>query len=247
MATVAKTATERPHADEPRNLAAEGVPLLENGDRLTRAEFERRYDAMPDLKKAELIEGIVHIPPAIRFEHHSAPRFDLIGRLAAYRAATPGVRGGDNGSIRLDMDNMPQPDAFLLILPACGGQARIDDEDYVAGGPELVAEVSSSSVSIDLHAKFNVYRRNNVREYVVWRILDSAIDWYVLREGRYEALALSPDGRYQSEAFPGLWLPPQALIRGDLVAVLDVARQGIASPDHAAFVARLRGQAKPEA
>ena len=38
------------------------IPPLENGDRLTVAEFERRYEAMPELKKAELINGVVHIP-----------------------------------------------------------------------------------------------------------------------------------------------------------------------------------------
>jgi hypothetical protein len=43
---------------------------LENGDRLTRAEFERRYQGMPDVKKAELIEGIVYIAPPVRTQHH---------------------------------------------------------------------------------------------------------------------------------------------------------------------------------
>src|SRR2546427_633255 len=111
------------------------IPPLENGDRLTRAEFERRYDAMPGLTKAELIEGVVYMPSPISVDH-DGPHFDLITWLGVYRAATPGVRGGDNGSLRLDLDNMPQPDAYLMILPTHGGQARIGADRYVAGGPE---------------------------------------------------------------------------------------------------------------
>src|SRR6478672_7958326 len=101
------------------------IPLLQNGDRLTRPEFERRYDAMPHLKKAELIEGVVYMPSPVSFGKHSSPHFNLIAWMGQYCAATPGVVGGDNGSVRLDLDNMPQPDAFLLTLPECGGQARI--------------------------------------------------------------------------------------------------------------------------
>src|SRR3954451_18710522 len=91
------------------------VPPLENGDRLTRPEFERRYEAMPGLKKAELIEGVVYMPSPVNFDRHGGPHFDLIGWMAPYRIATPGVRGGDNSSLRLDLDNEPQPDVFLMI------------------------------------------------------------------------------------------------------------------------------------
>src|SRR3954454_9356608 len=166
MMEVKQMETGQPRRDSA--VRATRVPYLENGDHLTRAEFERRYDAMPHLKKAELIEGVVYMPSPVRYKHHSRPHFDLIGWLAQYRAATPGVEGGDNGSIRLDLDNMPQPDAFLMVLPECGGQARISDDDYVEGAPELVAEVASSSVSFDLHQKLQVYRRSGVREYAVW-------------------------------------------------------------------------------
>jgi hypothetical protein len=202
---------------------------------------------MPGLKKAELIEGVVHMPSPVRFQHHSSPHFKVIGWLVQYQAATPGVEGGDNGSIRLDLDNMPQPDAFLLVLPSHGGRVRISEDDYVERAPELVAEVAASSVSFDLHTKLQVYRRNEVREYLVWRVEDQEFDWFVLREGRYERLPLSPDNRYQSEAFPGLWLDPAALIRGDMRSVLEVARQGLATPEHAAFVARLEEAARRNA
>src|SRR5437660_6582278 len=186
-------------------MSTPAVPPLESGDHLTRAEFERRYDAMPGLTKAELIEGVVYMPSPVSVDH-DGPHFDLITWLGTYRAATPGVRGGDNGSLRLDLDNMPQPDAYLMILPSHGGQARIGADRYVAGGPELLAEVAASSASYDLHVKLDAYRRNEVREYVVWRVLDQAVDWFVLREGRYELLLVDEAGLYKSEVFPGLWL-----------------------------------------
>lgn len=216
------------------------VPPLENGDRLTREEFERRYNAIPDLKKAELIEGVVYMPSAVRLRRHGNPHFRLIGWLGAYEVATPGVVGGDNASVRLDLDNEPQPDAFLLIDPARGGRARIDADDYVVGGPELVAEVSSSSVSFDLDVKLRVYRRNGVCEYLVWRVLDREIDWFVLRQDRYEKLAENPDGILRSEVFPGLWLDAAALVSGELVRAHQVLQQGLADPAHTAFVERLQ-------
>ena len=76
----------------------------------------------------------------------------------------------------------------------------------------------------------------------MWRVADQAIDWFVLREDRYERLPLDADGHYHSQVFPGLWLDPAALVRGDLAQVMTVLQQGLASPDHAAFVSRLEGQ-----
>jgi Uma2 family endonuclease len=214
------------------------VPTLENGDRLTRPEFERRYAAMSRVRKAELIEGVVHMPSPVS-EEHAGLHFNLITWLGFYRAATPGIAGGDNGTLRLDLDNEPQPDAYLRILTSHGGQSRVDDDGYVSGAPELVAEVGRSRVSIDLHAKLQVYRRNGVREYIVWRVEDRVIDWFVLREGRYEPSPMTGD-TYQSEVLPGLWLEPGALLRGDLLAVFGTVQRGLDSPAHAAFVRRLQ-------
>jgi Uma2 family endonuclease len=215
------------------------VLALENGDRLTRAEFERRYESMPDLKKAELIEGVVYVPSPVRHRQHGSPHAHLISLLGQYAAHTPGVEVGDNSSVRLDLDNEPQPDALLFIDPTRGGQVRISDDGIIEGAPELVAEVASSSVSYDLHAKLHVYRRNGVREYIVWRVLEREIDWFVLRDGQYERRPMDAQGLVRSEVFPGLWLDPAALIRGDLATVLAVVQQGLASPEHDAFVARL--------
>ena len=215
------------------------IPPLENGDRLTRAEFERRYDAMPELKKAELIEGEVYMPSPVRYERHSHPHTRAVAWLANYETDTPGVEAGDNGSIRLDLDNEPQPDVFLIIRPERGGQARISEDDYIEGAPELVAEVASSSASYDLGKKLNAYRRNGVREYIVWRVLDRQVDWLVNREGRFEPMRPAADGILRSTVFPGLWLDPDALVRGEKMTVKAILQQGLNSPEHADFVARL--------
>jgi Uma2 family endonuclease len=217
-------------------------PLLESGDHLTREEFERRYDAMQGLKKAELIEGVVHMSSPVRWNHHARQHIDVSTWLGIYRAHTPGVQVGDNGSIRLDGDNMPQPDVAMIIDPARGGQAVISEDDYIEGAPELVVEVAASTASIDLNTKLRVYRRNRVREYLVWRVLDRAIDWFVLRQGQYDRLPIGPDGIHRSEVFPGLWLDPAALVASDLARVLDVLQRGIAGPEHAGFVAQLGGE-----
>jgi Uma2 family endonuclease len=216
------------------------IPPLQNGDRLTRAEFERRFDATPNLKKAELIEGFVYIPSSVPFCEHAGPLFDVISWLGMYRIAARGVVGGDNASLRLDLDNMPQPDAFLLILPAYGGQAQISRDGYVEGAPELAFEVAASSVSYDMNVKKNVYRRNGVLEYVVWRVQQQAVDWFVLREGQYEPLPLDSAGIYHSEVFPGLRLDAAALVRGDMMRVVQVQQEGFVSPEYAAFAAQLQ-------
>ncbi len=234
-------ASQRTGAAPATEREREAIPPLENGDRLSRAEFERRYDAMPGLKKAELIEGEVYMASPVRHRQHGQPHGQVLGWLVVYAASTPFVEAGGDGSIRLDLDNEPQPDGYLLITPERGGQAKISDDDYVEGAPELVAEVAASSVSYDLGKKLHVYRRNGVREYVVWRVQDREIDWFVLREGQYERLAPEGDGILRSTVFAGLWLDPTALLSGDLAKVLAVLQQGLASADHAAFAARLQG------
>lgn len=219
-------------------------PPLEAGDRLTRAEFERRYHAMPQMKKAELIEGVVHMPSPVRLRHHGRPQARLLTWMGTYEALSPGVMVADNTTVRLDLDNEPQPDALMIVDPAYGGQAIISDDDYLEGSPDLVAEVAASTVSIDLHLKLHVYRRNGVREYLVWRVLDQAIDWFTLRNDQYERLTLDTEGIYRSAIFPGLWLDPAALARGEMARVLHILQQGLASPEHAAFVAQLESAKK---
>ena len=228
----------RPRSDGAAT-AASVETALENGDRLTRAEFERRYDAHPDIKKAELIEGVVHMPSPTRSGSHARPHAAVITWLGSYAASTPGVQVNDNPTVRLDLDNEPQPDAALLIDPGVGGQARLSDDDYVEGAPELVAEVASSSASRDLHDKLRVYRRNGVREYLVWRTLERRIDWFELADGAYRPLQSDEAGLIRSRVFPGLGLAVDAMLRGDLATVLRELQHGLGENVHQAFAARL--------
>lgn len=216
------------------------APRLESGDRLSRAEFERRYHAMPEGVKCELIEGQVYVMSSpVSAEGHGFPQFRFVAWLGIYDALTPVVEGGDNATVRLDLDNEPQPDAFLRIKEECGGQSTISDDDYIEGAPELVAEIAASSASYDLHQKLNAYRRNGVREYIVWRVWDKQIDWFVLREGKFAPLSATDDGIYKNAVFPGLWLDASAMVAGDRTRVLEIAQAGAASPEHAEFVQRL--------
>lgn len=217
------------------------IPRLENGDRLTRAEFERRYDAMPGLKKAELIEGVVYVPSPVGFKRHGKQTRHVSTWLGHYEAATPGAEGGDNTTLRLDLDNEPQPDAFLRIGPEAGGQSSTSDDGYVVGAPELAVEVAASSVSYDLHDKLKVYRRSGVHEYIVWRVDDEVIDWLGSENGEYRRQEPDASGLHRSRIFPGLWLDSAALLRGDLARVLSALDEGMRTPEHRAFVQRLAG------
>ena len=180
------------------------------------------------------------MPPALRWGHHARPHRHLLHWLSTYELSTPGALSGIAGSIRLDLDNEPQPDVALLIDPARGGKAKISGDDYIEGAPELVAEISASTASIDTHIKRRVYLRNGVSEYIVWRVYDEEIDWFFLDATDYKLLPFDPSERiYRSRTFPGLWLDVSAMLRGDLAAVLDTLSRGMASAEHAEFIKRL--------
>jgi len=219
------------------------VPPLEAGDRLSRAEFERRYEAMPHLKKAELIEGVVYVPPPVSADHGY---FDSIFNtlLGVYASFTPGALSVTNATVRLGRDSEPQPDCHLHIEPKYGGQMRIGAKDYLEGPPELIVEIASSSVSYDLHSKLDLYRRSGVQEYVVWRVIDAQLDWFVLRDDKYEPLPVDEAGIYRSEVFPGLWCNGGAVLRRDTAAMLVTVQQGLGSAEHGDFVARLHAAAE---
>lgn len=219
------------------------VPLLQNGDRLSSVEFERRYARMPNVK-AELIEGVVYMSSPVRVENHGKPHILLSTWLGTYYAKTPGlVTPADNVTVRLDDDNTVQPDLILLLPAHVGGTSKIDEDDYVAGGPEFVAEIAASSVSIDTHTKQNSYRRNRVREYLVWRVEQTAIDWLFLNNSEYERLP-DENGVIRSRVFPGLWLDTAAMLKQDLAAALTTLEHGLASREHAEFVRNLALNAK---
>jgi Uma2 family endonuclease len=224
---------------QPSAPTPEILPPLENGDRLTRLEFERRYDAMPHIKKAELIEGVVYMPSPVRVKSHGKPHGQIMTWIGAYCASTPGVDFADNSTLRLDPDNEPQPDAMLWINESSGGRARISDDDYLEGSPELIVEIAASTASYDLHDKMKVYRRNGVQEYIVWRVYDRQIDWFYLESEQYARLSPNTEGITESLIFPGLRLDAPALIGGDLARVLAELQKGLASDTHTAFVNRL--------
>jgi Uma2 family endonuclease len=221
------------------------VPPLENGDRLIRPEFERRYTAMPHVKKAELIEGTVYMASPLRFEPHAEPHADLIIWLGNYKVNTPGVRLGDNPTVRLDLDNEPQPDIVLFVDAQCGGQSRLSTDGYIEGAPEFVAEIAASTAAIDLRDKKYAYRRNGVQEYLVWQVFDHRVDWFRLQDGDYVSLLPDANGVIRSQVFPGLWLAVTALLDGDMQAVLQQEQAGLAAPEHGDFVQRLAAIAQP--
>ena len=218
------------------------IPKLMNGDRLTRAEFERRYSAMPDVK-AELLEGIVYLSSPVHHRKHGTPHARVIGWLSYYLAFTPHLDYADNATVRLNETDEPQPDAFLRLESWVGGSSMRGEDDYLEGPPELVVEIAASSVSYDMHVKREVYRRGGVREYLVWRVDDEAFDWFVLREGRFERLEIE-DGRLKSPTFPGLELDVNALFQGDMAHLLAVIQEAVAKPEHAEFVKMLEARAK---
>ena len=194
--------------------------ILENGDRLNRIEFERRYTAS-NIKKAELIEGLVHVASPLRFTPHAEPHARILTWLGTYQSMVAKLAVGIEPTVRLDEDNEPQPDAVLFRV---GGNAQIDDDGYITGAPELVVEIAASTVSYDLHAKKRVYERNGVKEYIVWRTLDREIDWFILEDGKYEKLAPDDTGVIHSREFDGLRLNVKAILNGDMVVVLHSLR-----------------------
>ena len=216
------------------------IPPLENGNRLTRKEFERRYHAMPRLKQAELIEGIVFMPSPVCFTQHAEPHALVMGWLAVYSAATPGIEPADNATLRLDADNEFQPDALLRLPEWAGGQSRVSRDDYLEGAPELVVEVAATSASKDLHDKRKVYRRNAVREYLVWLVREKRVLGWALEEGEYQPLEPGADGLLHSRTFPGLALNVPALLAGDLARVLADQQQCLRSEEHQRFMEELR-------
>ena len=160
---------------------------------------------------------------------HAEPHARIITWLGTYFASTPGVQLLDNATVKLDSDNEVQPDVLLRIEN--NGQSIITEDDYVEGSPELIVEIAASSASIDLHQKLNVYRRNQVQEYLVWRVYDGELDWFCLQEGKYIPLQPNEAGILYSTIFPGLWLAKSALLSGDLATVLTVLQQGLATEE----------------
>ncbi len=218
------------------------LPVLENGDRLTQSEFHRRYEAYPDDVKIELVGGIVYMASPARNPHG---RYTSLvgGVLNNYEAGTPGVEAVENATVILDDQNEPQPDRGLRIVESCGGQSYIDEDEWIVGAPELLTEVSHSSVSIDLNVKKDNYRRTGVVEYVVVCVEEEELFWFDFKRSR--RLKADQTGVFRSRVFPGLWLDEPALFARSASRLAETLNRGLASPEHAKFAQKLeRAKAK---
>ena len=220
--------------DRPETAA---LPPLAAGQRLDRATFHARYEAMPPGTRAELIDGIVSMPSPLGVEHND-PHCNVGVWLGNYRVATPGVRDTNNATTFMGDRDEVQPDASLAIPFERGGRLGREGR-YFSGPPDLVVEVAVASLATDLGVKRELYRRSGVREYVVVAPQRGRIIWHARRDEDMVEIPADPDGLHRSETFPGLWLDPAALLADDGRAMLDVLNRGLATPEHAAFVEQL--------
>jgi hypothetical protein len=221
------------------SLAEPIVPPLVAGERLSRKEFLRRWEALPQLKFAELIEGVVYMPSPVTLSHGSHEGLVNFW-LTMYTARTPGCEAGTNATW-LMLEDAPQPDGFLRIDPEYGGQSGLE-RGLGKGAPELVAEVCQSGASYDLGPKLRLYRKAGVPEYLTLLLTENKVIWRRLVAGDYVPLQPGPEGWLRSIAFPGLWLDPDALLRCDAARVLRVLNKGLRSQEHRQFVHTLRAR-----
>jgi Uma2 family endonuclease len=212
------------------------VPPLENGAHLSGSEFLRRYQAMPEVKKAELIQGIVYMASPVSGDNHGEPDNIAQCLLGNYATDTPGVKVYSNSTVRFGAADIPQPDVLMRLLPERGGRSQINEKGYVAGVPELVVEIAASSASVDSREKLETYRRFGVPEYLLWRTEQDAIELLHLEEDEYRPLPVDAEGIVRSRVFPGLWLDFDAMLRGDRARVKAVLEQGLRSAEHAEFI-----------
>jgi hypothetical protein len=213
------------------------TPWLVDGERLDRATFHERYEAMPGETRAELIGGVVYMASPLGLRHGRS-NVPVVVWLSYYSEWTPGTEVLDNASVFFEDYGEPQPDVVLRILPENGGRTH-DEGKYYADGPELIVEVSDSTLKKDLGPKLADYERAGVPEYIVLGVNPPAIRWHFRINDRLVEVGPDPDGFYRSKVLPGLWLDPVALLAGKTRRLREVIDLGIATAGHAAFVARL--------
>jgi hypothetical protein len=221
--------------DEPRTTT---LPALVAGQRLDQPTFHERYEAMPPETRAELVSGVVYMPSPLRFDHGDTDK-TISYWLGHYIRFTRGIRSPNNATVKLARDGEVQPDTLLWIPAELGGRNALDEGGYIRGAPELIVEIARSSRAFDLGAKKSDYERAGVLEYLVVELDPDQVHWFIRRDDRFEDFPPGPDGIYRSEVFPGLWLDSRALYSEDLDRLIEVLDQGLATPAHAAFVARL--------
>jgi Uma2 family endonuclease len=219
-------------------MAAPQLPTpLREGDRLTRDEFLRRWEQMPDLTRAELIDGVVHLPSPLTTVH-GLFHFRVSAWLGFYVAATPGCTAGIAETWLMESKSAPQPDLALRIDPKLGGQSSLEGE-YAAGSPELIVEISHTTRPRDVGPKLRLYERSGVQEYLTVVPRRKELIWRQLFDGKYRNIAPDEEGVLQSRVFPGLWLNPAALWEDDLPGISATVQRGVSTSSHQEFVRRL--------
>jgi len=209
---------------------------LVTGQRMDVEEFLRRWEKLPESKNAELIEGVVYVSSPLSLEHGCRDT-RMHWWLRQYADATPGCTAGNN-STWLMRDSAPQPDSYLRIEPARGGQSGVAGV-YGAGAPELVAEVCVTSAKLDLGPKLRLYQKAGVQEYITVEVPEKRIVWRVLEAGVYVPQELPADGIFRSHIFPGLWLDVAAYWADDGAKMQAALNAGLATEEHQRFVKRL--------
>jgi Uma2 family endonuclease len=234
-----------PFREKPAHYHVRRAGELHQGDRMDAVEFMRRYELQPEDFRAELINGIVRINmQPISAGFHGLPDHIIQLWLGNYALGTIGVLSLGSSTVKLGPKNVPEPDSLLLLAPRKDWRRRVDEKGYLVGPPELAVEISASTRARDVRGKFSAYCKSGIREYLVWRVKDRAVDWWELQEGAYASLLADKHGIVKSHVFPGLWLNIPALLADDPVQVMATLQKGLASADHAAFVKKLRAQEK---
>jgi Uma2 family endonuclease len=221
---------------QPVRVASPGVPLLENGERMKQPEFHRRYEQQPGEARFELIGGTVYMASPARW-HHGDYQGAIATLFGCYRARTPGVVGGTDVTVILGEESEPRPDAVLRIEKAHGGQARLNEDNYLVGPPELVAEISYSTRSLDMNQKRQDYLAAGIQEYLVVCVEEQEVHWFHFPSKT--SIKPNRQGISRSRVFPGLWIDTQALLRRDYSRLVEVLQQGLAHREHSAFLRRL--------
>ncbi len=213
-------------------------PPLQSGDYLSRSEFERRYETMSDVK-AELIEGVVYMASPVHLPHSEYHSIALTWS-GIYALSTPGLRIADNVSLRLGQDSEVQPDICAWTDKSVSTQTK-NEEEYLENVPELVVEIAASSASFDLRDKMQLYRRHGVREYLVLTVYEQETHWFTLdADNLYRPLLPDEKGIFHSVVFPGLRFAAGPFWRREWAKLHAVLQEGMASPEYAAFAARLQ-------
>ncbi len=215
---------------------------LVDGATMSREHFMRAYEMYPDNTSFELIEGTVHMASPVSNSHQRNEK--LILRLFdRYELETEGVDYIHEQTLHLGEDTTVEPDVLVRLLEEYGGECVGTSDDYLAGPPLFVVEVSNSSLSFDLNRKRRAYARFGVLEYLVIDLVGRRFHWFDLSAD--EVLTPDADGVCRLRNLPGCWLAVEPILNDDIKAALPTLHAGLASPEHAAFVADLAARRTP--